>query len=169
MDNDWNIRSATDADWPGIWEIFREVISHGDTYTYAPDFSEEQAKNIWIRGGCHGYVVTHGGQIVGTFTIRTNKPGFGDHVANAGYMVRRDHRGKGIAQDMCSYSLKEAKKLGYDAMQFNFVVASNTAAVALWQKMGFKIVGTVPKAFRHRKLGPTDVHIMYRSLEDVKV
>jgi hypothetical protein len=70
---------------------------------------------------------------------------------------------------MCSYSLKEAKKLGYKAMQFNFVVASNVPAVQLWQKMGFAIVGTVPKAFRHAKLGPTDVHIMYRSLDDVKV
>ena len=168
MSKEWNIRPATEADWPGIWKIFREVISHGDTYTYAPDFSEEQARHIWIVDGCHGYVVTHGDQIVGTFTIRTNKPGFGDHVANAGYMVQKDCRGQGIAQDMCRYSLKEAKKLGFDAMQFNFVVASNKPAVQLWQKMGFKIVGTVPKAFRHRKLGPTDVHIMYRSLEDVK-
>jgi L-amino acid N-acyltransferase YncA len=106
---------------------------------------------------------------VGTFAIRPNKPGLGDHVANAGYMVHKDYRERGIAQTMCNYSLKEAKKQGYDAMQFNFVVASNTLSVALWQKMGFKIVGTVPKAFRHRKLGPTDLHIMYRSLEDVKI
>jgi L-amino acid N-acyltransferase YncA len=167
MNEAWNIRLATDADWPGIWGIFREVISHGDTYTYAPDFSEEQAKDILVRGGCHGYVVTHGEQVVGTFTIRPNKPGFGDHIANAGYMVHKDYRAQGIAQTMCNYSLKEAKKLGFEAMQFNFVVASNAPAVALWQKMGFKIVGTVPRAFRHRKLGPTDVHIMYRSLEDI--
>jgi L-amino acid N-acyltransferase YncA len=169
MSKKWHIRPATANDWPGIWQIFREVISHGDTYTYAPDFSEEEARNIWIAGGCHGYVVTHGDQIVGTFTIRTNKPGFGSHVANAGYMVHTDYRGRGIAQDMCRYSLKEAKKLGYLAMQFNFVVSSNAPAVALWQKMGFDIVGTVPKAFQHRKLGLTDVYIMYRSLQDIQV
>lgn len=169
MTEEWNIRPATEGDWLGIWNIFREVISHGDTYTYAPDFTQEEAQNIWVRNGCHGYVVTHGDHIVGTFTIRTNKPGFGDHIANAGYMVHRDHRGQGIAQAMCSYSLKEAKRLGFEAMQFNFVVSSNKAAVALWQKMGFTIVGTVPKAFRHGTLGPTDVYIMYRSLEDVKI
>ena len=169
MANEWSISPATDADWPGVWDIFRDVISHGDTYTYAPDFTEQEAKDIWIHKGCHGYVVKHDGQIVGTFTIRTNKPGFGNHIANAGYMVQKDNRGKGIAQAMCIFSLKEAKKLGYSAMQFNFVVASNKPAVELWQKMGFKIVGTVPKAFRHNKNGMTDVHIMHRFLDDIKI
>lgn len=167
-EEEWSIQPATDADWSGIWKIFRDVISHGDTYTYAPDMTEEQAKNIWVRNNCHGYVVKHGNDIVGTFTIRSNKPGFGDHVSNAGYMVRKDYRGKGIATAMCQYSLKEAKKLGYSAMQFNFVVASNEPAVQLWKKMGFKIIGTVPKAFRHASLGLTDVHIMYRSLDDIQ-
>jgi GNAT superfamily N-acetyltransferase len=169
MEHEWSIGPASDADWPGIWVIFRDVISRGDTYTYAPDMSEEEAKNIWVRGGCHGYVVKHDGDIVGTFTIRTNKPGFGNHIANAGYMVQKDFRGRGIAQSMCNYSLKEAKRLGFEAMQFNFVVSSNIAAVQLWQKMGFKIVGTVPKAFRHKTLGLTNVHIMHRFLDDVKI
>ena len=167
MAEEWSISPATDADWSGIWDIFRNVISHGDTYTYAPDMTAEQAKGIWVLNSCRGFVVKHGNAIVGTFTIRHNKPGFGDHVANAGYMVHKDYRGRGVAQAMCSYSLREAKKLGYTAMQFNFVVASNEAAVKLWQKMGFKIIGTVPKAFRHSKLGLTDVHIMYRSLDDL--
>jgi len=169
MEHEWSIGPASDADWTGIWDIFRDVISRGDTYTYAPDMSEEEAKNIWVRGGCHGYVVKYDGKIVGTFTIRTNKPGFGNHIANAGYMVHKDFRGRGIAQSMCSYSLKEAKRLGFEAMQFNFVVSSNTAAVQLWQKMGFKIVGTVPKAFRHKTLGLTDVYIMHRFLDDIKI
>lgn len=164
---EWSIAPAQDADWPGIWGIFRDVISHGDTYTYAPDMTQEQAKRIWVNDGCHGYVVKHGDRIVGTFTIRSNKPGFGDHVSNAGFMVHKEFRGQGIARAMCQYALKEAKKLGYTAMQFNFVVASNRPAVQLWQKMGFKIIGTVPKAFRHTSLGLTDVHIMYRSLDDV--
>ncbi len=168
MQETWNIRPATEADWPNIWKIFQEVISHGDTYTYAPDFSEDEARNIWVRNGCHGYVVTHGSDVVGTFTLRTNKPGFGNHVANAGFMVDKRYRGQGVAQAMCQYCLKEAKRLGYDAMQFNFVVASNIPAVKLWQKMGFSIVGTVPKAFRHAKNGLTDVYIMYRSLDDIK-
>lgn len=169
MSEEWKIRTATEDDWSGIWDIFRDVISRGDTYTYAPDMTEEQAKDIWVRNGCRGFVVTHGDKIVGTYTLRTNKPGFGNHVANAGYMVHRDYRGRGVAQTMCRASLKEAKRLGYQAMQFNFVVSTNLPAVTLWQKMGFQIVGTVPKAFRHSTHGLTDVHIMYRSLDDVQV
>jgi len=176
MTEEWSIRPATEADWKGIWEIFRDVISHGDTYTYSSDFTEAEAKNIWIGKGsiwigqdCHPYVVTHGNKVVGTFTIRTHRPGLGNHVANAGYMVHKDYRGRGVAQTMCSASLKEAKKLGYQAMQFNFVVASNKPAVELWQKIGFTIVGTVPKAFRHAQLGLTNVHIMHRFLDDIKV
>jgi len=168
LHSSWSMEAATDADWPGIWGIFSDVISRGDTYTYAPDMTEEQVKNIWVRNGCRGYVVKHNDTVVGTFTLRTNKPGFGDHVANAGYMVHKDYRGKGIASAMCQYSLREAKKLGYTAMQFNFVVSSNKPAVALWQKMGFQIVGTVPCAFRHATLGLTDVYIMYRSLENTQ-
>jgi L-amino acid N-acyltransferase YncA len=169
MVEEWNIRPATEDDWLGIWQIFKDVISHGDTYTYAPDMTQDQAKDIWIRNGCHAYVVTHGDNVVGTFTIRTNKPGFGNHIANAGYMVHKNYRSRGVAQTMCQVSLKEAKKLGYQAMQFNFVVASNIPAVNLWQKMGFKIVGTVPKAFRHATKGLTDVHIMHRFLDDIVV
>ena len=169
MENhDWKILPASQTDWAGIWEIFQDVISRGDTYTYAPDMSEEEAKNIWIRNNCHGFVVKRDEQIVATFTIRTNKPGFGNHVANAGYMVHKDFRGLGIAQAMCRYSLKAAKDFGYTAMQFNFVVSTNKPAVQLWQKMGFAIVGTVPKAFRHSQFGMTDVYIMYRSLEDIE-
>ena len=164
MKQEWNIRPATDKDWPGIWEIFRDVISHGDTYTYAPDFTEEQAKNIWIVNGCHGYVVTHGDQIVGTFTIRTNKPGFGNHIANAGYMVSPAARGQGIAGKMCEHSMQQARAAGFTAMQFNFVVSTNTTAVRLWQRLGFNIVGQVPGAFRHAVHGPTDIYVMHRHL-----
>jgi GNAT superfamily N-acetyltransferase len=162
----WRVtRASEDRDWPGIWKVFREVISHGDTYSYPPYMSEDQAKDAWIRKGCRAYVVRDRDEVVDTPTIRTNTPGLGDHVANAGYMVHKDYRGRGIAQAMCSFSLKEAKRLGYEAMQFNFVVASNVLAVEVWKKMGFKIIGTVPRAFRHAKLGPTDVHIMHHSLE----
>jgi L-amino acid N-acyltransferase YncA len=162
------IQPATPADWPAIWEIFREVISHGNTYTYAPDMSPEAAKDIWIRNGCHPYVARLDGRVVGTYTLRTNKPGLGDHVANAGYMVHKDFRGQGIAKAMCAHSLDEARKYGFQAMQFNFVVSTNAAAVDLWQKMGFKIIGTVPRAYRHARQGLTDVFIMHRFLNEEK-
>ena len=49
-------------------------------------------------------------------------------------------------------------------MQFNFVAVSNEGAVRLWRRHGFEIVGRVPEAFRHRRLGLTDVLVMHRRL-----
>jgi ribosomal protein S18 acetylase RimI-like enzyme len=99
--------------------------------------------------------------------MKANQPGQGSHVANCGYMVDRLASGQGVGEALCRHSLEEAKRLGFTAMQFNFVVSTNTRAVALWQRCGFAIVGTVPRAFRHPALGLIDAHIMYRSLEDV--
>ncbi|MBX3290243.1 MAG: GNAT family N-acetyltransferase [Acidobacteria bacterium] len=106
----------------------------------------------------------HNEKVVGTFWLKPNQPGLGDHVCNAAYMVSPEAHGKGIGRKMGEFSFDEARRLGFTAMQFNFVVASNTAAVRLWQSLGLRIIGTVPNAFRHRQNGPTDAYIMYREL-----
>jgi L-amino acid N-acyltransferase YncA len=167
MSRDFAIRPAQQADWPAIWAIFRAVIAGGDTYTYAPDMREEEGYAHWMSPLCHPYVALVDGKIAASCTIRTNKPGLGAHVANAGYFVADAHRRQGIARAMCRHSLLEARRLGYLAMQFNFVVSTNLPAIALWQKMGFRIIGTVPQAFRHAQFGLTEVHIMHRTLDHV--
>jgi len=103
---------------------------------------------------------------VGTFFIKANQPDLGSHVANAGYMVHPDFRGKGIAEAMCRFSMQEAKLLGFKAMQFNIVMATNVGAIRLWQKCGFEIIGTLPKVFQHQVLGLTDALVMYQWLGD---
>ena len=75
-------------------------------------------------------------------------------------------RGKGVASALCTHSQEIARELGYAAMQFNFVAATNTGAVRLWQKLGFEIVGTLPGAFRHPDQGYVDAFVMYKWLGD---
>ena len=99
--------------------------------------------------------------VLGTFWLKANQPGLGDHVCNAAYGFARGQAG---GRKMAEFSLEEARRLGFTAMQFNFVVASHTAAVRLWQSIGMEIIGTIPKAFRHKALGSTDAYIMYREL-----
>lgn len=164
----YQVTPATAADWQGIWDIFHDVVSTGDTYSYYPHTTYDEAMNIWVRAGAQGYVVKDVGKVVGTYSLRKNKAGFGDHVANAGFMVHKDYRGRGIASLMCDDCLKRAKKQGFHSMQFNFVVSTNPA-VNLWKSKGFEIIGTVPKGFRHAMLGLTDIYIMYRSLDDIGV
>jgi L-amino acid N-acyltransferase YncA len=159
------IRRATDSDWDSIWEIFHAVVRQGDTYVYDPATTKEEGRAIWMIPHGTTYVACQGDQVVGTYLLRANQPGLGSHVANAGYMVAPGEAGRGVGRAMCEHSLEEARRAGFLAMQFNFVVSTNERAVALWQRMGFQIVGTLPKVFRHRTLGLVDAYVMHRELK----
>ena len=159
-----NIRKAKSEESDQIWEIIREVISAGDTYAFSPDSSKEQMLGYWFGNDRHTYVALVDGKVAGTFVIRDNQPGLGSHIANGSYMTASKYRGLGVGKTMGEYSLVEAKRLGYLAMQFNIVIKSNEKAVALWKKIGFDIIGEIPDAFRHAKNGLTNAYIMYKKL-----
>lgn len=159
-----HIRLATERDKEQVWKIIKEVIKWGDTYVFNPDSSKEKMLAYWFNPDKHTYVAEEDGNLVGTFYIRDNQPDLGAHIANAGYMVAPDARGKGIGKLMGEYSIEEAKRLGYQAMQFNIVVKSNKIALKLWQGLGFRIIGEIPEAFRHARSGLTNAYIMYRRI-----
>jgi len=158
------IRKATDADHEAIWEIIHQVLQGGDTYIFAPSSSKEKMLAIWCAPNKHTYVALADGEIAGTFVISDNQMDLGSHIANGSYMVSPSHSGKGIGKAMGGFSLTEAKRIGYKAMQFNIVIKSNERAVKLWQSIGFKIIGEIPEAFNHQQLGLTNAYIMYQKL-----
>jgi len=160
----FTIRKAVEADWDQIWPIVNEVFSRGDTYAYAPDTDKGQGHKIWMDSPTATYAAVEGETILGTYYIKPNQPGLGVHVCNAGYMVSVNARGKGIGRAMCAHSLREAVRLGFNAMQYNLVAVTNVYAVKLWQDMGFEIIGTLPKAFNHKSKGLVDAHVMYQLL-----
>jgi ribosomal protein S18 acetylase RimI-like enzyme len=159
------IREATEADWPAVWALFRNAAAGGDVFAYDEHTTEEVARKLWFDPPTVCYVAEENGQVVGTYYVRPNQPGRGDHVANGGYIVAPQARGRGLAKALCEHSLDTARRLGFAAMQFNYVVASNAAAVRTWEKCGFAVVGRLPGAFRHKELGPVDVLVMYRKLQ----
>ena len=158
------IRNAADGDKPQVWQIIRSVIAEGDTYVNAPDSSEEEMLTYWFSPEKHVYVAEADGEILGTYWLKANQPGLGDHIGNGAYMVAPDAKGKGIGKRMVFHSIEEGRRIGYHAIQFNFVVKSNEVAVKLWKSAGFEIIGEIPDAFRHSKLGLTNAYIMYRKL-----
>lgn len=158
------IRPATDADKPAVWQIIKTVIAGGDTYTFAPDTPETDMIAFWFSPEKHVYVAEDGGQVLGTYWLKANQPGLGDHVGNGGYMVSPDAKGKGIGKLMAEHSIEEGRRIGYHSIQFNFVVKSNTVAVKLWKSVGFEIIGEIPDAIRHSQHGLTNAYIMYRKL-----
>ena len=159
------LRHATDADGDAIWDIFRVVVAAGDTYAFDPDISRTDALAYWIQPTNHCHVAERQGTVVGTYILKTNQPGLGSHVANAAFMVAPRARAMGVGRAMGEHCLAEARRQGFLAMQFNFVVSTNDSAVRLWQRLGFDIVGTLPGAFRHATNGYVAAYVMYRSLE----
>jgi L-amino acid N-acyltransferase YncA len=159
-----NIRQATAGDFDNIWPIFHAIVSAGDTYTYARDTTKDQAFKLWMEMPRATFVAESGGRILGTYYIKTNQGGGGEHVCNCGYMVAPAARGQGLATAMCEHSQRAALELGYKAMQFNFVVSTNEDAVKLWNKLGFATVGRLPQAFAHPERGYVDALVMYKRL-----
>lgn len=160
------IRRFEKQDWNGVWVILEPIFRAGETYAYPLDISEEDARRRWTGSPNDVFVADDpvDGQIVGTYYLKPNYDGPGAHVCNCGYAVSTRARGKGIASLMCVHSQEHAASRGFLAMQFNLVVASNEGAVRLWTRLGFRIVGTLPGAFRHPSLGFVDAHIMYKPL-----
>ncbi len=159
------IRPLTPGDWPAVWAILEPVFRAGETYPHSPEITEGEARKAWIDAPRASFVaVAENGGIVGSYYLKPNQPGLGAHVCNCGYAVAGAEKGRGIATAMCLHSQQEARTLGFRAMQFNLVVASNERAVRLWQHLGFRLVGTLPGAFRHRRLGFVDAFVMYREL-----
>ena len=161
---DLTIREAGSEDADAVWRIIEPVIRAGEAYALPSDMTREAAMAYWFASGHRVIVAAAGDELLGTYFLCANQKGGGDHVANAGYVTAEAARGRGIARAMCVESIERARNLGFLAMQFNFVIATNEGAIRLWQSLGFETVGRLPKAFRHPQAGYVDALIMHRLL-----
>ena len=162
----FEIRPFEEYDWEGTWRVIEPVFRAGETYAFSPDISEEEAYKVWIRIPSATYVaVGENDEVLGTYYIKANQPGLGSHVCNCGYIVGENARGKGVASEMCIHSQQNAIENGFRAMQYNLVVSTNVGAIRLWKKHGFEIIGTLPSAFQHQRLGFVDALVMYKQLQ----
>jgi L-amino acid N-acyltransferase YncA len=159
------VRPAVAGDAAAIWSIMEPTIRAGETYALPREWTRDEALAYWFSPGHAVFVAADdGGSIVGTYYIRPNQRGGGQHVANCAFMTAAAASGHGVGAAMGRHALDNAAAAGFRAMQFNFVVSTNARAVALWQRLGFDIVGRLPGAFDHPTLGPVDALVMYRKL-----
>ena len=158
------IKPLDKSEFELIWPFFHDILKAGKTYSYDPDTTLEEGRNIWCAPEKKAYVALVDDVPVGTFYIRANQLGLGDHIANGGFMVSPNHTGKGYGREMAREMVNIAKEMGFYGMQFNFIVEDNGASLHIWKDMGFEVVGTVPDAMRHSEKGYTPVHILYRKL-----
>ena len=159
------IRRFKETDWKEVWSILESVFRAGETYAFSPAITEAEAHLAWISSPRETYVAAeHEGNVVGTYFIKANQPGLGSHVCNCGYVVSQSAQARGIASELCLHSQTLAIGLGFTAMQYNLVVSTNKGAIRLWKKLGFQVVGTLPKAFNSRSQGLVDALVMYKEL-----
>lgn len=160
-----SIRPATADDWPAIWPIFREIVQAQETYAYPLDLTSEQASDLWLEKPPGSTVVlVDGERVLGTAKMGPNRPGAGDHIGTASFMVDSAARGLGVGRTLARHVIDWHRDQGYEGIQFNAVVETNTSAVRLWQDCGFEIVGTVPRAFRSASHGYVGLHVMFLDL-----
>lgn len=158
------IREAIPADHAGIWEMLMPVFRAGDSYAIDPDITRDEALDYWFGGERRVYVADDAGALIGTYYIVPNQKGGGRHVCNCGYVTAAAAQGRGVARAMLTHSLALAPRLGFTAMQYNFVLETNHRAIATWEKAGFEVVGRLPGAFAHPGQGAIDALVMYRHL-----
>jgi L-amino acid N-acyltransferase YncA len=162
---DTRIRAATDQDWPRIWPFFSAIVAAGETYAFPDDLTLETGRSWWMaRPPGQTVVLEEGGVVLGSASMGPNRPGRGDHVGTASFMVQPVAAGRGIGRALASYVVDWHRAHGFSAIQFNAVVETNLAAVHLWQAFGFEIVGTVPRAFRSATHGEVGLHVMHLDL-----
>lgn len=157
------IRTATEDDWPAIWPFWREIVEAGETYAYPLGASSETARGWWFDGS-HVVVATEEGRILGSAKMGPNRPGRGAHIGTASVMVDPAARGRGVGRLLGEHVVAWHRGQGFAGIQFNAVVETNTAAVRLWQDLGFEVVGTVPRAFETPSRGRVGLHVMYLEL-----
>ena len=159
------IQTFTEKYWNATWKIIEGVFRTGETYAFSPDITEQEAHAVWIEAPAATFIaVDDHDTVLGTYYIKPNQPALGAHVCNCGYITAENARGRGVASEMCRHSQREALSRGFHAMQYNLVVSTNTGAVRLWKQHGFEVIGTLPEAFRHPRLGFVDALVMYKIL-----
>lgn len=141
------------------------IIRAGETYALARDMDRESALRFWFAPEAEVFVAEDE-RLLGTYRLVENHEGGGAHVANCGFMTDPSAGRRGVGRAMCAHALERAKQRGFRAMQFNFVVSTNSHAVRLWESFGFATVGRLPKAFLHPAHGYVDALVMYRTLEN---
>ena len=158
------IRPYRPEDSPAVWQILEPMLRAGETYALPQNMTEDDAIAFWTSPEKQVFVAESDNQILGTYFLKPNHLGGGSHIANCGYVTSPTATGRGVARTMCAHSLEHAKAEGFRAIQFNFVVSTNTRAVLLWQSFDFVIVGTIPQGFLSPTLGYVDSLVMFRSL-----
>jgi GNAT superfamily N-acetyltransferase len=153
---------ATPDDYDELFTAYALIVDSGAGFPHEPPLSREAFDDYWIAHSATIWIARVEGKLVGAYYIKANFVGRAAHIANAGYFVVESYRGRGLGRALVEHSLRQASRLGFDAMQFNLVFESNPAR-AIYRQLGFREIGRIPDA-----INGEDAVIYWRSLESVR-
>ncbi|MCD7904777.1 MAG: GNAT family N-acetyltransferase [Clostridiales bacterium] len=129
-------------------EIWNEVVDEGLAFPQLEDLTEKTGIEFFEGQSFTGLAFdADTGETVGIYILHPNNVGRCGHLCNASYAVKSSHRGHGIGEELVCHCIKTAPKKGFKILQFNAVVATNTAALGLYKKLGFTPLGVIPEGF----------------------
>lgn len=128
-----------------VFRLFADAVEDGGAFPRDPPATPEMFAEVWDAPSSTTMVATIGDEVVGAYFLRPALPGVAAHIANAGYVVARDRRRRGIGRRLVEHSLATARTRGFDAMLFMLVLDSNPSG-RLYERLGFEQVGRVPEA-----------------------
>lgn len=153
------VRPYESGDIPAMTVIWNEVVDNGNAFPQESPMTEAEAADFFAGQTFTG-VAEYKGEIAGLYILHPNNVGRCGHISNASYAVSSKVRGKGVGRVLVEHSLFMGKQKGFRILQFNAVVASNRAAIALYEKLGFKTIGTVEGGY-HNKNGEYEDIILF--------
>jgi GNAT superfamily N-acetyltransferase len=142
-----DIHAARPDEYGDLYRAFAEIVAMGEGFPQDPDvaLTYDDFNDYWLVQKSFVGVAKLGCRLAGSYHLKPNFVGRGAHIANAGYFVVRDLRGHGIGERLVRHSMEQARALGFDALQFNAVFASNPAR-RLYERLGFQVIGSIPDA-----------------------
>ena len=157
------IRAYTEKDLPAMIGIWNEVVENGIAFPQEDCLDETTGKAFFAAQSYCG-VADDGGTVVGLYILHPNNIGRCGHICNASYAVKSDCRGRHIGERLVTDCLLQGKRLGFRIIQFNAVVESNIHARHLYERLGFRQLGTIPGGFRMQDGHYENICPYYRTL-----
>ena len=140
------IRQFEESDIPEMTEIWNAVVQEGRAFPQTECLTKSTA-GVFFKSQTFTGVAVDGRALVGLYILHPNNIGRCGHISNASYAVKSGNRGQKTGEYLVLHSMESAKKSGFRILQFNAVVATNTAALKLYKKLGFTRLGRIPGGF----------------------
>lgn len=158
-----SFRTYQKSDIEYLRTIWNDILSDGVAFPGDSLLDEQEFEKMLAEQTAVTCILLND-EIAGFYILHPNNIGRCSHIANASYAIHKNYRGRKLAEPLVRRSIEQAKELGFKGMQFNAVVVANISAIHTYEKIGFKIIGTIPNGFRLKDGTYSDMHVMYLSI-----